>query len=135
MVRNDINNRHNKWYQVALALATVTHLSESKPRNCFKMSAKESHPSDTTSEFYERTFTIAVVDEVYGQLKRCFTGDNSVVFEGLYSFPNIMIYSVNQGDGVYWKSKSKNFLKFYENTRIRVRRLGRTLESEQNLPP
>ena len=40
LVRNDINNRHNKWYQVALALATVAHLSESKPRTCFKMSAK-----------------------------------------------------------------------------------------------
>ena len=100
LVRNDIDNRHNKWYQEALALATATHLSESKPCNCFKMSAKENHPSDTTSEFYKRSFTIAVVDEVYGQLKRRFTGDNSIVFEGLYIIPNIIIYSVNQGDGV-----------------------------------
>ena len=114
LVRNDIDNRHNKWYQEALALATAAHLSESKPRTCFKMSAKENHPSDTTSEFYKRSFTIAVVDEVYGQLKRRFTGDNSIVFEGLYIIPNIMIYSVNQGDGVCWRSKFKNFLKFYE---------------------
>ena len=92
LVRNDIDNRHNKWYQEALALATAAHLSESKPRTCFKMSAKENHPSDTTSEFYKRSFTIAVVDEVYGQLKRRFTGDNSIVFEGLYIIPNI--YSI-----------------------------------------
>ena len=88
LVRNDIDNRHNKWYQEALALATATHLSESKPCNCFKMSAKENHPSDTTSEFYKRSFTIAAVDEVYRQLKRRFTGDNSIVL----------------GDGVCWRS-------------------------------
>ena len=100
MVRNDIGNSHNKWYTEALALATVAHLNESKPRTCFKMSAKENHPSDTTSEFYKRSFTIAVVDEVCGQLKKRFTGDDSIVFQGLYIIPNIIIFSVNQGDGV-----------------------------------
>ena len=74
------------------------------------MSAKENHPSDTTSEFYKRSFTIAVVDEVYGQLQRRFTGGNSIVYDGLYIIPNIMIYSVNQGDGVCWRSKFKIFL-------------------------
>ena len=54
------------------------------------MSAKQNHPSDTTS----------VVDEVYGQLERHFTGYNSTVFESFYIIPNIRIYSVNQGDGV-----------------------------------
>ena len=107
MVRNDIDNRHNKGYQEALSLAATAHVSESKPRTCFKMSAKENHPSDTTSEFYKRSFTIAVVDEVYGQLQRRFTGGNSIVYDGLYIIPNIMIYSVNQGDGVCWRSKFK----------------------------
>ena len=110
LVINDIDNRRNKWYKEALALATAAHLSESKPHTCFKMSAKENRPSDTTSEFYKRLFIIAVVDEVYGQLKKRFTGDNSIVFEGLYNIPNIMIYSVNQGDGVCWRSKFKIFL-------------------------
>ena len=131
LVRNDIDNRHNKWYQEALALATAAHLSESKPRTCFKMSAKENHPSDTTSEFYKRSFTIAVVDEVYGQLKRRFTGDNSIVFEVLYIIPNIMIYSVNQGDGVCWRSKFKNFLKFYERDFGQISM--KTLKSELDL--
>ena len=54
------------------------------------MSTKENHLSDTTSEFYERSFTIAVVDEVCGQVKRRFTGDNSMVFEGLYIIPNMI---------------------------------------------
>ena len=36
------------------------------------------------------------------------------MFEGFYIIPNIMSYSVNQGDGVYWRFKFKNFLKFYE---------------------
>ena len=59
LVRNDIDTRHNKWYQEAfLALATASQVSESKPRACFKMSTKENHPSDTTSEFYKRSFTI-----------------------------------------------------------------------------
>ena len=80
MVRNDIDNRHNKGYQEALSLAATAHVSESKPRTCFKMSAKENHPSGTTSEFSERSLTTAVVDEVYGQLKRRFTGGNSTVF-------------------------------------------------------
>ena len=87
-----IKTWHNKWYQEALALTTTAQVSETKPRTCFKMSAKENHPSDTTSEFYKRSFTVAVVDEVYGQLKRRFTGDNSIVFEGLYIIPNI--YSI-----------------------------------------
>ena len=38
--------------------------------------------SDTTSEFYERSFTITVVDEVYGQLKIRFTGGASIVLGG-----------------------------------------------------
>ena len=42
LVRNDIDNRHNKCYQEALALATTAQVSESKPRTCFKMSAKSS---------------------------------------------------------------------------------------------
>ena len=62
--RNDVDNRHNKWYQEVLALVTAAHVRESKPRICFKMSVKENHPSDTTSESYKRLFTIAVVDEV-----------------------------------------------------------------------
>ena len=62
------------WYQEALALATAAHVSESKSGTCFRMSAKENHPSDTTSEFHKRLFIIAVADEVYGQLKRRFTG-------------------------------------------------------------
>ena len=78
------------------------------------MSAKQNHSLDTTLEFYKGLFTIIVVDEVYGQLKRSFTGDNSIVFEGLYSISNIMIYSVKQDHGVCWRSKFKNFLKFYE---------------------
>ena len=80
LVKHDIDNRYNKRYQEPLALATTAQLSESKSRTCFKMSANKNHPSDTTSGFYKRSFTIAVVDEVYGQLKRRFTGDNSIVF-------------------------------------------------------
>ena len=114
LVRNDIDNRHNKCYQEALALATTAQVSESKPRTCFKMSAKENHPSGATSEYYKNSFTIPVVDEVYGQLKRHFTEDYSIVFEGLYIIANVMIYSVNQGNGVCWRSKFQNFLKFYE---------------------
>ena len=53
LVRNDINNRHNKWYQKALALATTAHRSESKPRTCSKISAKKHYPSDTRSESYK----------------------------------------------------------------------------------
>ena len=82
MVRNDIDNRHNKWYREPLALATIAQVSGSKQRTCFKMSVKEDYRSDTTSEFYKRSFNIAVVDLVYGQLKRRFTGDNYIVFEG-----------------------------------------------------
>ena len=92
MVRNDIDNRHNKGYQEALALATTAQVNESKPGTCFKMSAKENHPSDATSKFYKRSFTITIVDEVYRQLKRRFTGDNCIVLEGLYIIPKIMIY-------------------------------------------
>ena len=126
LVRNDIDNRHNKWYQEALALATATHLSECKPCNRFKMSAKENHPSDTTSEFYKRSFTIAAVDEVYHQLKRRFTGDNSIVL----------------GDGVCWRSKFRNFLNFYEGDfgQISMKALQSVLDIweehwSQNLPP
>ena len=94
LVINNIDNKHNKWHQEALALATTAQLSESKPRTCFKMSAKENH----------RAF-----DEVYGQLRRRLTGDNSIVFDGRYIISNIMIYSVNQDDGVCWRSKLKIF--------------------------
>ena len=45
------------------------------------MSAKENHPLDTTSEFYKRSFTIAIVDKVCCQLKIYFNRDNSRVFE------------------------------------------------------
>ena len=41
---------------------------------------KENHPLDNTSKFYKGSFTIAVVDEVYCQLKRHFTRENSRVF-------------------------------------------------------
>ena len=95
------------------------------------MSAKENHLSDTTSEFYKRSFNITVVDEVYDQLKRRFTGDNSIVFNCLYITPNIMIYSINQGDGLCWRFNFKYFLKFYEGDFGQVSM--KTLESELDL--
>ena len=93
MVRNDIDNKHIIWYQDALVLAITARVSKSKPCTCFKTSVKKNHPLDTVSQFYKMSFTISVVDEVYGQLKRRFTEDNNIVFEGLYILPNIMIYS------------------------------------------
>ena len=42
-----------------------------------------------------------------------------------------MIYSVNQGDGVCWRSKFKNFLKFYEGDFVPISM--KTLESELDL--
>ena len=42
-----------------------------------------------------------------------------------------MHYSVNQGDGVCWRPKSKNFLKFYEGDFGQV--IMKTLESESYL--
>ena len=68
---------------------------------------------------------------VYGQLKRRFTGDNPIAFEGLDIIPNIMIYSVNQGDGLCWRSRFKNFLKLYEEDFGQISM--KTLESELNL--
>ena len=50
------------------------------------------------------------------------------MFEDLYIIPDIMIYSFNKGDGVRWKSKFKNFLKFYERDFGQVSM--RTLEAE-----
>ena len=35
LVKNNIDNRHNEWYQEALTLATTSQVSESKPRTCF----------------------------------------------------------------------------------------------------
>ena len=78
-------------------------------------------------------FTIAVVDEVYGQLKRRRTGDNTTVLEGPRFISDIMIYSVNQGDGVCWRSKLQNFFKLYEGDFDQVSM--KTLESELGFWP
>ena len=126
MVRNDIGNKHIIWYQDALVLAITAQVSESKPCTCFKISVKENHPLDTVSQFYKMLFTRTVVDEVYGQLKRHFTGDNNIVFEGLYIIPNMMIYS----RWLCWRSKLKNFLKLYKGCfdQVSMKTLGAELD-------
>ena len=53
------------------------------------------------------------------------------MFEGLYIIPNIMIYSVNQGDGVCCRSEFKYFLKFYVGDFGQISM--KTLESELDL--
>ena len=57
-------------------------------------------------------------------------GDKSIVFEGIYIIPNIMIYLVNQGDEVCWRSNFKHFLKFYEGNfgEISMKRLVSELD-------
>ena len=95
---------HSKWHHdAALALATTVQVGESKPHTGFKMSAKENHPLDSTSEFYKRSLTITIADEVCAQLKRRFTEDNSIVFEGLRSVQSPFL----QG----WLSLQPNFQK------------------------
>ena len=48
--------------------------------------------------------------------------------EGLSNIPNIMIYLVNQGDGVCWRSKFKYLLKFYGEDFVQLSM--KTLEAE-----
>ena len=67
-----------------------------KPRVCKIMTHKENYPSDTISDFYKRSFTIPLLEEVYGQLKRRFEGNNLKVFNGLYVIPNVMMAVVNR---------------------------------------
>ena len=115
LARNNVDDYHNEWYAKAIELANIKHVSEVKPRVCKIMTHKENYPSDTISDFYKRSFTIPLLEEVYGQLKRRFEGNNLKVFNGLYVIPNVMMAVVNRPEDPDWKSHFKSFLEFYSD--------------------
>lgn len=130
LIRVDIQNKHSIWYKEALEIATSVNLDESKPRSCFRMTLKENHPSNNVSEFYKRSFTIPLIDEVRGEVSRRFTGDNSIVFKGLFVIPEIMISSKSDLS-LNWRSEFLCFLDFYKDDFNQVS--FKTVEAELDL--
>ena len=68
------------------------------------MTLKENHLSENVAKFYKRSFTIPLLDEIYGQIERRLAGSNVTVFDGLYIIPDVMMTSINES-GDYWTTK------------------------------
>ena len=68
------------------------------------MTLKENHLSENVAKFYERFFTIPLLDEIYGQIERRLAGGNVTIFDDLYIIPDDMMTSINES-GNYWTTK------------------------------
>ena len=114
-VRHDTDNYHEKWCKEALELAKILNIVEVVPRVCSKQTLREIYPSNSSSEYYQLSLTISLVDTVLGELKRRFEGNQTYVFSSFYVIPYVMVASLKSPAKETWRDHFKRFLCFYEN--------------------
>ena len=114
-MRHDTDDYHKKWYKEALELAKKLNLVEVVPRVCSRQMLRENYPSDSSSEYYNLSLTIPLVDTVLGELKRSFEGNQTYVFSDFYIIPYVMVASLKSPAQETRRDHFKRFLSFYEN--------------------
>ena len=104
-VRISVTKYHDKWYNDAVTLAVSVDVTPNMPRICANQIHRTYIPAENVSEYYRRTITLPVLNEVISDLLHRFNPVNMVFIGGIYCFPSLMEKYPNE-----WKKILKNFM-------------------------
>ena len=106
----NIDDHHQRWYDEAVRLAATIDVKPSTKRTCFFQRNRDNTPADNTCEYYRRSITIPVLNEMIEDLRRRFTPENLVFIGGFYCIPQLMNKCAGE-----WKAKVLTFMKAYRD--------------------
>jgi hypothetical protein len=108
-VRNEVDAKHNLWFEEAESVAEGVGTLPKKPRIASKQQHCATTPADTPSDYYWRVITIPFLDHLKSQIQTRFTADNLDVLDAAYGLPrNVLMYSD-------WKTNFSKFLEIYKD--------------------
>ena len=126
-VRNEVDERHDLWFEEAKSLADSVGTLLEMPRTTTKQQHRANTPADSISQYYRRIITIPFLDHLKSQIQTRFSENNLDILDASYGLPrNVLVYPD-------WKTKFSSFLKMYKDDLPQSRFIGTELEmwSEQ----
>ena len=89
--RNNVDLKHDEWYNEALLLAQQFDIAEKKIRTTKRQMHRDNQPTSTPSELYKRSLTIPLLDQLLNDLKTRFSDNSLVSYYGLYLLPSKIV--------------------------------------------
>ena len=71
-LRENVEQRHAKWWEEAVAMAEKVCVEPSAPRVCYRQTKSASPPADTAEQYYQRVITVPLLDEVLSAFNQRF---------------------------------------------------------------
>lgn len=103
-MRVEISQLHSQWYTQAENLASSVDVVPSKPRTSKRQVHRANTPSDSVSQYYERSVTLPFLDHLTSQLQTRFSDRNMAELNGFYAFPSKVVSLPD------WKQKFSSYL-------------------------
>ena len=104
-----VNRYHDQWYEDAVKLADSVGVTPKMPRVCNTQIHRENIPSNTISEYYRRTITIPILNEVITDLCHRFNPANMIFVGAVLLYP----ITYNKKNAQDRKKKVKDFMIYY----------------------
>ena len=121
-LRNEVDVRHELWYQEAVAIAESVQTKPHRPRIAGRQFHRANTPADSPPEYYKRVVTIPFLDHLRSQIQTRFSETNLDVMNAVYGLPKNVITCPN------WKKKFSKFLDLYQDDLPQPRFLDTELE-------
>ena len=115
MIRKNLDEKHEVWFKSACDLGSEIGVVPKRPRTCAKQIQRNNVPSSSPSDYYKRTITIPIVEQVLNQLKQSFSTDSETVLNGLHVVPQLMLQYVAKNQKNVWREKFSSFLDLYND--------------------
>ena len=106
--RENVETKHNEWYQEAVVFAASVGVVESKPRTMKRQVFRQNQPADTPKEYYRRSLTIPFLDNIITEINFRFTKEHRIHSNGFFIIPTQVIDQPN------WKDLTIKFAKAYQ---------------------
>ena len=89
--RNNVDIKHSEWYDEALSLAKKYDIAEKKIRTTKRQIHRDNQPASTPCEFYKRSLTIPLLDQLLNDLRARFSDNSLISYYGLYLLPSKIV--------------------------------------------
>ena len=89
-------------------MAEKLNIEPSAPRTCNRQTARNNVPASTPKEYYSRSISIPLLDELSGQMDTRFTAFQQVSMKAIYLIPSVFIQDVK-----YAKAQIRLFAQEY----------------------
>ncbi|XP_065197012.1 52 kDa repressor of the inhibitor of the protein kinase-like [Sycon ciliatum] len=91
--REKVTEQHGKWWATVISTASDFDITPSTPRTCGRQQHRANAPAATPQQYYERTLTIPMLDELSGHMESKFSKHQRTAGMGLSLLPASIVKS------------------------------------------